>query len=137
FPAGFPDSAGGLALDVASVPGPREGLELLDFVGVGVYLLVTASIVLWSSRRQATTEDFFLGGRRMPWMAVGLSLLATLMSSISYMGVPGEMITNGVAMFAQYLSLPFSMLVVLGIWVPFFMRLRMTSAYEYLERRFD
>ncbi|HLJ11686.1 MAG TPA: hypothetical protein VKU82_10870 [Planctomycetaceae bacterium] len=117
--------------------GPREGLEWIDFVGVGVYLLVTAVIVIWSSRRQSSTEDFFLGGRRMPWMAVGLSLLATLMSSISYMGVPGEMIANGVAMFAQYLALPFSMFVVLVIWVPFFMRLKVTSAYEYLELRFD
>ncbi|MSR58104.1 MAG: hypothetical protein EXS05_10560 [Planctomycetaceae bacterium] len=121
----------------ATVPLPRAGLELIDFVGVALYLAVTIAIVVWSSRRQTTTEDFFLGGRSMPWMAVGLSLLATLMSSISYMGVPGEMIGKGVAMFAQYLSLPFSMCVVLLVWVPFFMRLRMTSAYEYLERRFN
>jgi SSS family solute:Na+ symporter len=70
-------------------------------------------------------------------MAVGLILLATLMSSISYMGVPGEMISHGVAMMMQYLALPFSMCVVLSVWVPFFMRLRFTSAYEYLERRFN
>ncbi|MFN0051038.1 MAG: sodium:solute symporter family transporter [Planctomycetales bacterium] len=119
------------------IAGPREGLELIDLVGVGVYFLLTGAIVLWSSRKQANTDDFFLGGRRMPWMAVGLSILATLMSSISYMGVPGEMITNGVAMFAQYLALPFSMFVVLVVWVPFFMRLQVTSAYEYLEKRFD
>jgi SSS family solute:Na+ symporter len=116
---------------------PRAGLELIDFLAVIVYLAVTAGIVIWSSRRQATTEDFFLGGRRLPWMAVGLSILATLMSGISYMGLPGEMIAHGVTMFTQYLAVPFSMLVVLTVWIPFFMRLRMTSAYEYLERRFD
>jgi SSS family solute:Na+ symporter len=120
-----------------TAPAPRAALEWIDFVGVGVYLLVTLGIVIWSSRRQSSTGEFFLGGRRMPWMAVGLSVLATLMSSISYMGVPGEMIKNGVAMFAQYLALPFSMSVVLFVWIPFFMRLRFTSAYEYLERRFD
>ncbi len=120
-----------------SAPEPRPGLELIDFLGVGLYLLVTTAIVIWSSRRPPTTSEYFLGGRRMPWMAVGLSLLATLMSSISYMGVPGEMIKNGVAMFAQYMALPFSMMVILGVWVPFFMRLKFTSAYEYLERRFD
>lgn len=119
------------------VAGPRAGLEWIDFIGVALYLLVTGGIVVWSSRRQTNTEDFFLGGRRMPWMAVGLSLLATLMSSISYMGVPGEMISNGIAMFAQYLALPFSMFVVLVLWVPFFMRLKLVSAYEYLELRFD
>ncbi len=120
-----------------TAPAPRDGLQWIDFLAVGIYLLVTMGIVIWSSRRQTTTNEFFLGGRRMPWMAVGLSVLATLMSSISYMGVPGEMIKNGVAMFAQYLALPFSMSVVLFVWVPFFMRLKFTSAYEYLERRFD
>lgn len=120
-----------------TAPTPRAGLEWVDLIGVGIYLLVTGAIVIWSSRRQSTTEDYFLGGRRMPWMAVGLSLLATLMSSISYMGVPGEMISNGIAMFWQYLSLPFSMFIVLMIWVPFFMHLKLTSAYEYLELRFN
>ncbi|MFO1020027.1 MAG: sodium/solute symporter [Planctomycetales bacterium] len=124
-------------MNLLSVSGPREGLQLIDFLGVVLYLLVTAGIVYRSSRRQGNTEEYFLGGRRMPWLAVGLSLLATLMSSISYMGVPGEMIGRGVAMFAQYLALPFSMAVVLLLWVPFFMRLQFTSAYEYLERRFD
>ena len=81
----IPDHAAFLAF--ATAPRPREGLTLIDFIGVGVYLLVTLGIVLWSSMRQDNTSEFFLGGRRMPWMAVGLSLLATLMSSISYMGV--------------------------------------------------
>lgn len=124
-----------LAASDASLP--RDGLQWIDCLGVGIYLLVTMGIVIWSSRRQSNTNEFFLGGRRMPWMAVGLSVLATLMSSISYMGVPGEMIKNGVTMFAQYLALPLSMTVVLFVWMPFFMRLEFTSAYEYLERRFD
>lgn len=122
---------------IAAVPMPREGLQLVDFASVGIYLLITVAIVFWSSLRQHTTEEYFLGGRRMPWMAVGLSILASLMSSISYMGVPGEMVKNGVTMFYQYIALPFSMTVVLVVWVPFFMRLKITSAYEYLERRFD
>lgn len=116
---------------------PREGLTTLDYVAVGGYLLITLAIVIWSLRRQSSIEDFFVGGRRMPWMAVGLSLMATLMSTISYLGVPGEMIKHGVAMFVGQLSIPLSMTVVLLLWVPFFMRLRLTSAYEYLELRFN
>ncbi len=81
-----------------TAPAPRDGLQWIDFLAVGIYLLVTMGIVIWSSRRQANTSEFFLGGRRMPWMAVGLSVLATLMSSISYMGVPGEMIGIGIHM---------------------------------------
>ncbi|MGE0606819.1 MAG: sodium/solute symporter [Pirellulales bacterium] len=115
----------------------REGLVTLDYIGVAIYLLVTVAIIAWSYRRKADTEDFFLGNRRMPWLAVGMSLLATLLSTNSYLGVPGEIIKNGVAMFAGYLAVPLSMGVVLLVWVPFFMRLKLTSAYEYLERRFD
>src|SRR5688500_4375552 len=73
----------------------------------------------------------------MPWIAVGLSIMATLMSTISYLGMPGEMIKNGVTLAFAYLAIPLNMLVIFWLWVPFFMRLRMTSAYEYLENRFD
>src|SRR5262249_23851857 len=61
----------------------------------------------------------------------------TLLSTISYLGNPGEVIKYGIAFFAGQLAIPFSMAVVLFLWVPFFMRLRLTSAYEYLEHRFD
>src|SRR5262245_21544306 len=109
---------------------PRSGLVALDYLGVAIYLLVTFGVVFWSSRKETTSEDFFLGSRRMPWLAVGMSLMATLLSTISYLAVPGEVIKNGVAIFAGYLGIPFSMCVVLFVWVPFFMRLRLTSAYE-------
>ena len=115
----------------------RSGLQPLDYVMVGVYLLVTVGIVLWSSRKQGDTEEFFLGGRRMPWMAVGLSIMATLLSTISYLGLPGEMIKHGIGVFAMYVAFPLSMFVVIPLFIPFFMRLRLTSAYEYLELRFN
>ena len=116
---------------------PHDGLNALDFIAVGGYLLVTVGIVWWSSRKQEDTEDFFLGGRRMPWMAVGLSMMATLLSTITYLGSPGEMIKNGIGWFSGYIAIPAAMVVVLLVWIPFFMRLRLTSAYEYLEQRFD
>jgi SSS family solute:Na+ symporter len=121
----------------ATISGPDNGLGLLDFLGVGAYLLVTAAIVWWSSRKGTDTEDFFLAGRRMPWFAVGLSMMATLLSTLTYLSSPGEMIKNGVAMFIGYAGIPFAMAVVLLVWLPFMMRMKMTSAYEYLERRFN
>ncbi len=116
---------------------PNVGLGLWDFAAVGGYLLVTFGVSAWAARRQTSTEDFFVGGRRMPWMAVGLSILATLFSTLSYLGVPGEAIKHGIGVSMGYLALPFSFAVVSIFWIPFFMRLRLTSAYEYLERRFD
>jgi SSS family solute:Na+ symporter len=113
------------------------GLELLDYAAVALYLLVTFGIALWFGHRQKNTEDFFVGGRRMPWLAVGLSILATLFSTISYLGTPGEVIKHGIGIFMGYLAIPLNFLVVMYLLVPFFMRLKLTSAYEYLEKRFS
>ena len=73
----------------------------------------------------------------MPWFAVGLSILATLFSTLTYLGAPGEVIKNGFGHFLGFLAIPFGMAVVMLLWIPFFMRLKLTSAYEYLELRFN
>jgi solute:Na+ symporter, SSS family len=119
----------GLSLDV--------GLRPLDYVAIVAYLLVTFGIALWFGRQQHNVDDFFVGGRRMPWFAVGLSILATLFSTLTYLGMPGITIKRGIGIYAGYLAVPFSMAVVTLLWIPFFMRLRLTSAYEYLELRYN
>src|SRR5687768_14549781 len=113
------------------------GFEPLDYAAVAFYLLLTFGIALWFGHRQKDTEDFFVGGRRMPWLAVGLSILATLFSTISYLGSPGEVIKHGIGFYLGYLAIPLNFLVVMYLLVPFFMRLKLTSAYEYLEKRFS
>jgi SSS family solute:Na+ symporter len=112
------------------------GLKAADYAAIAAYLVLTFGISVWFGRKQKNVDDYFVGGRRMPWFAVGLSILATLFSTLSYLGVPGEMIKHGVGLFTGYLSIPLTAFVVLYLWVPFFMRLRLTSAYEYLELRF-
>jgi SSS family transporter len=113
-----------------------SGIQPIDYLVVFVYLGIMLSFGWYFSRRQETVEDYFVAGRRMPWLAAGLSMIATLMSTLSYLGTPGEMIQHGIGLGFSYLALPFAFLVVAFLWVPFFMRLRLTSAYEYLERRF-
>lgn len=116
---------------------PHDGLTRYDIAAVVLYLAATLAIALACTRRGTGNEEFFLGSRQMPWFAVGLSIMATLMSTISYLAVPGEMIQHGVGFFLGYIHIPASTAVVFFCWVPFFMRLRMTSAYEYLEHRFS
>lgn len=113
------------------------GLETLDYLAVVGYLAVTWYIAYRATKRTKDAEDFFLGGRSMPWFIVGLSIMATLLSTNTYLGAPGEMIKNGPAYFFGYAAYPIIYCIVAYLWIPFFMRLRMTSAYEYLERRFD
>ena len=121
----------------ATAASSAAGLDRLDYAMVAVYLLVTIGIVVWASRRQHDTDDFFLGSRRLPWLAVGLSIMATLLSSITYLGLTGEIVKNGIAGFVPQLAMIPAAFLVVPLFIPFFMRLRFTSAYEYLEHRFD
>ncbi len=118
-------------------PSTHPGLETLDYSVIVLYMVATFGIAVWFGQKQKDTDDFFVGGRRMPWFAVGLSILATLFSTLSYLGGPGEMVKHGIGLFIGNLAIPFSMTVVFFLWIPFFMKLRVTSAYEYLERRFN
>ena len=115
----------------------NAGLEWPDFAAIAFYFALTFGIALWFGRKQKHVDDFFVGGRRMPWFAVGLSILATLFSTLSYLGMPGEMIKNGMGVFMGIMAAPLSMAVIMLLWIPFFMRLKLTSAYEYLELRFN
>lgn len=115
----------------------NRGLGPLDQAAIVLYLAGTFGIAWWFGRKQKTVDDFLVGGRHMPWFAVGLSILATLFSTLSYLGVPGEMIKHGVGHFLGLLALPLTATVISLFWIPFFMRLKLTSAYEYLEQRFS
>lgn len=118
-------------------PTIQLGLSGIDYATIAAYMVGTFGIALWFGRRQKTTEDFFVGGRSMPWFAVGLSILATLFSTLTYLALPGEIIGKGIGFIAGYCALPLAAVVIMKFWIPFFMRLRLVSAYEYLERRFN
>ena len=113
------------------------GLSLLDYLIIGIYLLAMLGMGLWIARKQQSTDDFFVGGRNLPPWAVGISLFASLLSTITFLGMPGEMFRTGVAPLTPQLALPLLPAVVCFLWIPFFMQLHLTSAYEYLERRFN
>jgi SSS family solute:Na+ symporter len=120
-----------------AAPSSVAGLEWFDYAVVLLYVLVTLGIVYWASRRQHDTDDFFLGNRRLPWLAVGLSIMATLLSSLTYLGLTGEIVKNGISGIMTQLAILPAAPLVLFLFIPFFMRLKFTSAYEYLEHRFD
>ncbi len=113
-----------------------RGLQSADYIVVLIYLLGVFAAGIYFSREQHQGEDYFVGGRRMPWFAVGLSIVASLMSTVTYLAAPGEMLQHGLALSIGWLALPFAFVVINFLWIPFFMRLGVTSIYEYLEQRF-
>lgn len=112
-------------------------LSPLDYSVILVYLGSMIALGVYLSRRKKTEEEYFLAGRGMPWFAVGMSVIASLLSSLTYLSEPGEVWRSGVTHVAgKMLAIPFEVIVVWIFCVPFMMRFRFTSAYEYLEHRF-
>ncbi len=112
-------------------------LSTADWVVLAVYLAAIVSFGLWMGRGNRRVDDFFLAGRQMRWWAAGLSVMATQVSAITFVGTTGQAYTKGMSFLAFYLGLPFAMVILSITVVPFFYRSGVFTAYEYLERRFD
>uniref|UniRef100_A0A8C2TFS7 Solute carrier family 5 member 5 n=1 Tax=Coturnix japonica TaxID=93934 RepID=A0A8C2TFS7_COTJA len=113
--------------------------SLWDYGVFGLMLLISTAIGLFhglSKGGQKTSEDFFMGGRRMAAIPVGLSLSASFMSAIQVLGVPAEAYRYGSKFLWMCLGQLLNTLLTAFIFLPVFYRLGLTSTYEYLERRF-
>lgn len=111
-------------------------MTVIDYAILGVYLAAMLGIGLWFSRDQTSEEEFLMGGRHMHWLLVSLAAVATAFSGISLIGAPGYAFTHDtqIAMAGpiSLITLPVILLVL-----PFLVRLRITTVYEYLEQRFS
>lgn len=110
-------------------------MKPLDWFVLALYAGGMVAIGSYYARRTKSSEDFLLGSRSLNPIMVGLSLFATLMSTLSYLAWPGEMIKHGPLMLGQLLAYPFVAVVVGWFLIPFIMRLKIVSAYEILETR--
>jgi Na+/proline symporter len=122
---------------VALLSEPGSLLAAADWVVLGAYLVGIVAFGIWVGRKTRNVSDFFLAGREMPWWAAGLSVMATQISAITFVGTTGQAYTKGMSFIAFYFGLPFAMVVLSLTLVPFFYRSGVFTAYQYLERRFD
>ncbi|NJN28674.1 MAG: sodium/solute symporter [Cyclobacteriaceae bacterium] len=114
-----------------------KGLSTIDIVIAVVYILSILSIGVYFSRKQKSAKDFLLGGKSMGWFTIGLSLLATLTSAVGYMSFPAAALKYGTIMLWMWVAIPVSYPVVTYVFMPFYHKLNVYTAYEYLERRFS
>src|SRR6266508_2541085 len=112
-------------------------IHALDAVIVVVYLMALAAIGMYFSRRQHGFDDFFRARHSMAWLPVGLSLMAALNSGIDYLMQPASTIRYGVILLTGTVSWLFLYPWVSRIVLPFYRRLNVYTAYEFLEARFD
>ncbi|WP_339910145.1 sodium:solute symporter family transporter [Symmachiella dynata] len=111
------------------------GLHWIDGVVVASYIALVLWLGWYYSRRQTDTGDYFTGNHAMPPLLIGISLFATLFSTISFLSTPGELINKGPVILTGMLAIPLSYIIVGYLLIPVYMRQRVTSAYELLETR--
>ncbi len=105
----------------------------------GILFAYLAAVVYIGSRsaaKQSSLEDFFLAGRKVPWWAAGVSIIAADMSAISYVGAPAWVFQKDLRLAVGLFLFPLFMLPVVYLFIPFMARLKLFTIYEYLEKRF-
>ena len=112
-------------------------MRTLDWIVLLFSLVSIVAYGLYRSRGSNTVDGYLLGGKSMPWYAMGLSIMATQASAITFISTTGQSYVDGMRFVQAYFGLPIAMVIISAIVVPAFYRAKVYTAYEYLERRFD
>jgi SSS family transporter len=112
-------------------------LTSVDYGAMIVYLIVVIGIGLFFARGEKNSEEYLLGGRKLPWMAVGISILMSLLSTYSLVMGPGEIFNNGLSMWVLTIVTPVFSIVFFRIFIKFYFKLQSFTPFEYLEYRYD
>ncbi len=121
----------------SSVKSVEKNFGLWNWLVVAVYLGGMVWVGAWFSRREQSTDNFFRGGQRIPWWAAGLSIFATMLSSITFMAISARSYATDASWYIGQLTILAVVPLVLFFYLPYYRRLNVTSAYEYLEQRFN
>ena len=108
----------------------------LDWSILVVYIIGNLIFGYYLSKRISTAEDFFLGRKNTPWWAIGISVIATYVSALSFLGAPAWSYKEGLSVIAIHLNYPIVIFLVITLFLPFFYNSGVASIYEYQERRF-
>ncbi|QDT94736.1 sodium:solute symporter family transporter [Gimesia aquarii] len=113
----------------------NKGLHYIDWVIIAFYAVSTIFLGWYFSRRQNDTSEYFIGSGQMNPILIGVSLFATLLSTITYLSTPGEILGKGPVYLVKDLAMPFIFIIVGFVMLPVYMKQRVTSAYELLEEK--
>ena len=109
----------------------------LNYIVLLVYLIILIGIGFMFSKNQHSTDDFFKGGNRIPWWAAGLSIFGTQLSAITFMAIPAKTFATNWLYFFLMMTIIMVSPFIIRYFLPFYRRFNLTTAYEYLELRFN
>jgi Na+/proline symporter len=112
-------------------------MSTTDWIVLVVTLLSIVGFGVWKSGSNKNIDQFLVGNRSLPWYHIGLSVMATQASAITFLSAPGQAYTDGMRFVQFYFGLPLAMIVLCITFVPIFHKLKVYTAYQYLEQRFD
>ncbi len=112
-------------------------MSTIDWIVMAVALVFVVVFGVWKSRGKKDIEGYILANRSTPWYTITLSIMATQASAITFLSAPGQAYVDGMRFVQFYLGLPIAMVIISVTAVPHFHRLKVYTAYEFLEQRFD
>jgi SSS family solute:Na+ symporter len=112
-------------------------MQQIDWIVLSATLLFIVSYGVWKTRGSQSVEEYILANNETPWYVVGLSVMATQASAITFLSTPGQAYHDGMGFVQFYFGLPIAMVVISLTFIPIYHRLKVFTAYEYLEQRFD
>lgn len=115
----------------------RTEFGWLNWIVLVVYLIGMLALGFYFMKKEGGSDDFFKGGGRIPWWAAGISIYATMLSAITYMAYPAKAYATDWTYYPMLVTILIVSFPVIKYYLPFFRRLNVTSAYEYLEHRFN
>lgn len=112
-------------------------MELIDWAIMSLTLLFIIVYGVWKNNSHKNIEDYIRGGNKATWFTVGLSVMATQASAITFLSTPGQAFNDGMGFVQFYFGLPFAMIIICLFFLPVYHKLKVFTAYEFLEKRFD
>ncbi|WP_203258384.1 sodium:solute symporter [Hyunsoonleella ulvae] len=112
-------------------------LNWVDWIVLSITLIAIVTYGTWQTRGSKNVKDYLRGGNTSKWWTIGLSVMATQASAITFLSTPGQAFNDGMGFVQFYFGLPIAMIVICMVFIPLYHRLKVYTAYEFLENRFD
>lgn len=114
-----------------------QTLQWIDWIVLIITLLTIVGYGTWQTQGSKNVKDYLKGGNTSKWWTIGLSVMATQASAITFLSTPGQAYNDGMGFVQFYFGLPIAMIIICIVFIPLYHRLKVYTAYEFLENRFD